>query len=99
VTSRVGKSSTSAGESPSQKEHLDDETRQLIARENALDVELYEWVRDRFDDEVSSLGAEFQRKVRDFQASNRRIAPYIAPLLNLTRTVRHAVRKRIGNTH
>jgi hypothetical protein len=99
VTSRVGKSSASAGKSPSQREYLDDETRQLIAQENALDVELYKWVRHRFDDEVSSLGAEFQREVRDFQALNRRIAPYIAPFLNLTRTVRHAVRKRIKNTH
>jgi hypothetical protein len=99
VTSRVGKKSASSGKSPSQRERIDDETQQLIARENALDIELYECVRHRFEDEVSSLGAGFQQEVRDFQASNRRIAPYIAPLLNLTRTVRHAVRKRIGNTH
>jgi hypothetical protein len=93
VTSRVGKKSASAGQSPTQRENMDPGTRAVIAEANGLDLELYAYVRDRFEDEVDAEGASFQEDVRAFQEANRRLAPFIAPPLKLTRTVRHSFRK------
>lgn len=96
VTSRVGKKKASSGSSPSQRESLSDDVRDLIATENALDVDLYAFVRARFEEEVDEAGAEFQEAVRSFQETNQRIAPLLAPPLNLTRKVRHAFRKLLA---
>jgi len=92
VTSRVGKKTASAGQSPSQRESMDADVRSLIAEENALDLKLYAYVRDRFAAEVERAGDAFQEEVRAFQESNRRIAPFLAPPLTVSRKIRHAFR-------
>jgi len=92
VTSRVGKKNASAGQSPKQRELMDPDVRAVIAEANALDLELYEYVRDRFATEVEREGDAFQEEVHAFQESNRRIAPLLAPPLKLVRKVRHAMR-------
>lgn len=96
VTSRVGKRSAKSGSSPSQRESIADDVRELIASTNALDVELYEYAADRFNKEVVAEGRAFQDKVRAFQETNRRIAPFIAPPLNAFRKVRHAIRRQLA---
>jgi hypothetical protein len=92
VTSRVGKKTASAGRSPSQRESMDAGVSALIAEKNALDVELYTYVRDRFAAEVRRVGDAFQAEVQAFQRSNRRIAPFLAPPLMVSRKIRHAFR-------
>jgi hypothetical protein len=92
VTSRVGKKNASAGQSPTQRESMDPDVRAVIAEANALDLDLYAYVRDRFENDVAAEGASFQDDVRAFQDANRRIAPFIAPPLKLVRKVRHAMR-------
>ena len=94
VTSRVGKAKPApAGGSPPQREVLPDAVRTLIAERNALDVELYAYVADRFDDAVRAEGPAFQDEVAAFRQANRRLAPWIAPPLKAARRVRHAWRR------
>jgi galactose-3-O-sulfotransferase len=46
-------------------------TLDLIAAENALDLELYDWAKARFDDAIRQLGPSFQAELKRFQRLNR----------------------------
>lgn len=43
---------------------------ETIQRRNSLDLELYEFARQRFDETISTLGPSFQDEVRRFQSLN-----------------------------
>lgn len=53
-----------------QKDELPAATRDLIARHNALDLELYEFARDRFEKSIAQLGANFPSDLRRFRRMN-----------------------------
>ena len=42
-------------------------TRNVILEANQLDLELYEWVKDRLSRKVSEVGQEFQNDLSQFQ--------------------------------
>ncbi len=63
------------------KDAVDDETLDAIARSNELDLQLYEWARDRFERQIEPWGASFRRELVAFRLWNAaygRLLPYQA---------------------
>jgi hypothetical protein len=52
------------------KDAVDQETLEAIMRSNELDRHLYEWARERFEQELRRLGAPFQRELAAFRWQN-----------------------------
>ncbi len=53
------------------KQQVGREAIQLIEKHNELDMALYEYARQRFDEAVKERGAEFKSELRSFQRNNR----------------------------
>ncbi len=51
-------------------EHVSAVTRRRLAEMNQYDMELYEWVRDRFEQQIRPLEPAFSREVRRFEMLN-----------------------------
>jgi hypothetical protein len=49
---------------------LDEETLKTITSYNALDIELYEWVKKRLALQIADQGPDFQKRVTNFQKQN-----------------------------
>jgi hypothetical protein len=72
-------------------------TLDLIAEYNQLDLELYEYVATRFEQQVRQQGPKFHRQVRSFQATNRLLARIaILDLIPHGRHLRDTVRQRLA---
>lgn len=54
-----------------QREAVTDDTRQLIAEHNALDLELYAYAQDLFAARIAAQGTAFATALRRYQALNR----------------------------
>jgi len=54
---------------------------------NGLDIQLYQWARDRFQDQIVAQGSPFQEKLQHFQKHNRKFQKW-GPLANLWVKVR-----------
>jgi hypothetical protein len=52
------------------QEDLTAEVLELIRAHNRLDTELYAYARARFEEQVSSLGPRFERRVKVFRMAN-----------------------------
>ncbi|MGH8067121.1 MAG: hypothetical protein ACRERE_18170 [Candidatus Entotheonellia bacterium] len=52
------------------KDNLSTEVLKAIKRYNELDMELYEYVRERFDESVDYQGTDFSRELRAFNIMN-----------------------------
>jgi hypothetical protein len=59
---------------------LDEDLMQLIARMNALDLELYEWCRRRFERRLADIGDELQASLRAQKRLNRLLGPAVQRL-------------------
>lgn len=53
----------------------DEETLDLIRRQNALDLELYRWALDRFDGRIATASG-FDEELERFRAANRAYQPW-----------------------
>jgi hypothetical protein len=63
---------------------LDPETRGLIEEANRLDIELYEYARNLFEEQCRAAGDSFAEELRHFRRANRasaRLGPRFARLL------------------
>jgi hypothetical protein len=54
-----------------EKRQVPREARALIEKYNAMDVELYEYARQRFEEAVKEQGAGFESELRKFRRKNR----------------------------
>jgi len=54
------------------KESLSSDTVNLIAKHNALDMQLYEYVSRLLDDLISDQGRDFQDELKSFRVLNER---------------------------
>lgn len=52
-------------------EQVPRETRRMIKEASRMDIELYEEVKTRFNEQVASLGNDFSRQLAQFQAGTR----------------------------
>jgi len=73
---------------------IDEDTRALIVERNGLDIELYRYVRDRFEREISDLGPAFGRELRSFRIRNAGYARIPPAVFAVRRKVAAAVRGR-----
>ncbi|MCS4122725.1 sulfotransferase family 2 domain-containing protein [Salinibacter ruber] len=88
VTSRVGKGKRSDGQKDGRgKTEMKAETRAIIEEQNALDVEFYRYVRERFEEAVEAE-ERFEEDVSRFKKRNRWFAPMAAVPLWLYRKSR-----------
>jgi hypothetical protein len=53
------------------KQQVPREVRELIAEQNEMDVQLYEYARQKFEEAVREQGAGFESELRSFQRNNR----------------------------
>jgi Sulfotransferase family len=81
------KTETDSGRPP--LERVSTATRQRLTEMNRYDVELYEWVRERFEQQIRPLEPGFSREVRRFEMLN-------AAAQKLYRTAPEPVRKLAG---
>jgi len=54
-------------------EAVSEATRRRLAETNRYDIELYQWVKDRFTRQLEPLEPEFSREVRHFERLNRSV--------------------------
>ena len=54
-------------------EDLDDETLQTLVTHNSLDLELYEWAKDRFERQVAEMDEKFEQRLKSFRRRNRQL--------------------------
>jgi len=66
---------------------LDAETRGLIEEANRLDLELYEYARNLFDERCRAAGESFAAELSHFRRSNRAFARLVPPLARLLRRI------------
>lgn len=59
------------------KHELAPETLEAIVNVNRVDVKLYAYVKERFNQNVRQLGPVFARKIRAFRLVNRRLGPFL----------------------
>ena len=67
-------------------EQISADTRRRLAKLNPYDTELYEWVRDRFEQQICPLEPYFSREVRRFEMLNTAAQRFY-------RTAPHSIRK------
>ncbi len=60
---------------------LDDETLAAIQKYNALDIELYAWVKERLAQQILAEGDSFQKQLSSFQKKNK-VVQKIVPIKN-----------------
>ena len=53
------------------------DTLDLIKEHNRLDIELYEYVKQLFEDRLKNAGAEFTKELAAFRATNQRLQPWL----------------------
>jgi Galactose-3-O-sulfotransferase len=61
---------------------MPDRALRAIREYNELDIELYDYARRRFDDDIRRYGASFRRELSAFRLANRTYGRFIAPLLD-----------------
>jgi hypothetical protein len=77
------------GRSAIRTESVSEHTLERIRQRNLLDVQLYDWLEERFNARVESLGSDFAAQLRAFKRANRRrqllLEPIVRPYENLAR--------------
>jgi galactose-3-O-sulfotransferase len=69
---------------------LDGETRKLIETANSLDIELYEFARNLFEEQYRAAGESFNADLRHFRQLNE---AYSRPVPRFVRSVRRTLRR------
>jgi hypothetical protein len=57
--------------------HIPPATLDLIKEHNRLDIELYQFVKQRFEDRLRQAGPDFTHELAAFRAANRRRQPWV----------------------
>ena len=84
VTSRVGKD----GNGEKEEREVDPEVEARIKERNELDVKLYNYAQERFEEMIKAEGPGFQEEVNGFQKRNRFVGAASAVPLRIYRRVR-----------
>lgn len=84
---------------PNKGENIAPHLRRRIEHLAAPEIELYTWVRERFENHLKELGADFQREVAEFREGNAhfntrvgRIEKIKSPLRRIVRSARKLIR-------
>ncbi len=85
VRSRVGRRSH---EDDGGRTEPDPGTRERIRKQNALDVQLYNYAEEQFEKAVQEEGEDFQTEVEQFRETNQWVAPLVRVPLQLYRSGR-----------
>jgi Galactose-3-O-sulfotransferase len=75
---------------------IPDSTLEVIKKHNALDIELYEFAKNRFDEIISKRGQSFQEEVRQFRRWNRVYGTIMKGKRRMQRALPHSVKAGLG---
>jgi hypothetical protein len=76
---------------------IDQNTRNLLAAHNQLDIELYRFAQDLFARRLAAEGADFKRELLEFRLRNNYLAPLLRQWQRLRRfSVRVYLREKFG---
>jgi len=70
-------------------------TLERLRAKNALDIKLYHYARQQFQQQIDSLGSEFERELANFRRRNNILNQTVAPLYNPYERAKLALKKHL----
>ena len=82
------------GTNRSKKEDIPKETLSVIEKHNELDIELYRYAQERFNEQIRQQGPSFERELREFRSLNKLYGNLYKFLRPMTTGFRHWLKTR-----